>query len=57
MQEIRSLQKAGWHNDIEQCKLVERAVCELVEMSEKEGGEPLSRDSKAFVRTTTMAIE
>ena len=41
MQEIRSLQKGGWHVDLEQCGLVERAVCELVELAET-GQEPLS---------------
>ncbi len=56
MQEIRSLQKGGWHVDLEQCGLVERAIIELVEIADK-AEEPLTKDQKAFVRTTTMAIE
>jgi len=55
MSEIRSLQRVGWHNEIEQCKLVERAICELAELTGE--SEPLTKDQKAFVRTTAMAIE
>jgi len=32
MSEIRSLQKINWQVDLDQCKLVERAICELVDI-------------------------
>ena len=58
LSEIRSLQKINWNVDLEKCKLVERAVVELVELSEDpENGEPLNSDQKAFVRTTVLAFE
>ena len=56
MSEIRALQKVGWHVDLEQCKLVERAVCELVNLA-SENGQDLTKEEKAFVRVTVLAIE
>ena len=60
MNEIRALQKINWHVDLDQCKLVERAVIEFVEMSDQrsnEEGGALTSDQKAFIKTTVIAIE
>ena len=34
MSEIRSLQKVNWNVELEQCGLVERAICELAQLFE-----------------------
>lgn len=59
MNEIRSLQKINWHVELDQCKLVERAVVELVELFEAKGEEAgqMSKEEKAFIKTTTISIE
>jgi len=40
--------------ELEQAKLVERAVCELMKIFEST---PMSNEEKAFVRTTAIAVE
>ena len=55
MNEVRSLQKINWNVELEQCKLVERAVCEFVNLHEDDS--EMAKEEKAFVRTTTIAIE
>lgn len=52
--EIRSLQKPGWHVELEVVEFVERALIELVELLEKDA---LSNEDRAFVKTTAIAIE
>lgn len=42
LHEIRSLQRINWHVELDQCKLVERAIIELVELATDE--EPLTVD-------------
>jgi len=54
MSEIRSLQKINWQVELDQCKLVERAICELVEMM---ADEQMNKEEKSFILSTAMAIE
>ena len=57
MSEIRSLQKINWQVELEQCKLVERAICEVVELFDASEETEMNSEEKAFIKTTTMAIE
>ena len=54
MSEIRSLQKINWQVELDQCKLVERAICELVEMM---ADVQMNKEEKSFILSTAMAIE
>ena len=54
MSEIRSLRKINWLVEFDQCQLVERVICELVEMM---ADVQRNKDEKSFILYTTMAIE
>lgn len=53
--EIRSLQKPGWNVNLEVVEFVERAIIDLVGLLEE--ADQLTNEEKAFIRTTTIAIE
>lgn len=55
MSEIRSLMKINWHVELDQCKLVERAVCDLVELLGNTS--EMTKEERAFIKTTAMTVE
>ena len=57
MNEIRSLQKINWSVELDVCKLVERAVCDIIELFEANEEAEMNSEEKAFIKTTVMSIE
>ena len=55
MSEIRSLMRINWHVELSQCKLVERAICDLVELLGDSA--EMTKEEKAFIKTTAMTVE
>ena len=54
LNEIRALQKINWNVEIQQCELVERALCELVGIFETT---KMTDGEKQFIKTTAMTVE
>ena len=55
MSEIRSLMKINWHVELNECKKVERAVCDLVELLGDT--DEMTKEERAFIKTTAMSVE